>query len=928
MRYRWPRRASRPSGRDALCLLLALQLAVAPAGAAVVHVNAANTSGVEDGSAANPFNTIGEGLAAAVAGDTVQVAAGTYMEAVVIPPGVTLAGAGRDVTTINATGRGTSAVRMTGEGTSPRTVLRGFTVRGGAGSDLLGDPVFGSDSIGGGGVLLAGDGLVEDNRITANQLAGGRPSFLGAGIFVVQGEPTITRNIISGNRAEQTNPGAYGAQTYAIGGGIFVGFSARPLITQNTLSGNTAKGRSGDAYSQGIGAGISVYAGEPLPTRIDANLIVDNTASDFSGGINVGTTTVGSSNSIITNNVIAGNAAARGDATGLQSYGGGAYFYYANVVFTNNTVQGNSADIGGGLMLGYIFPSPSNPSTVNQVVITNNLIIRNAAQGGGGVYVEESPQTFAANDVFGNTPNQYQPLAQDRTGQSGNISAEPLFVNETLRDFHLQAGSPAIDRGVNQGAPPTDFDGVNRPIDGDADGVAVVDMGAFEFSSGADGDGDGIPDSVDNCPATPNASQSDGDGDGIGDVCDNCPAAANPGQEDSDGDGLADACDNCPAVANSTQSDLERDGVGDACDNCLTQFNPLQEDADADGLGDVCDNCPLDPNPAQTNSDLDPLGDACDADDDNDGVDDGADCAPLDPSASGPPPPVPPTLSAAEEPGGTRLRWDPLPQVQVYSLYRGDSSILGPFGYNHSCQVFGTLQPTYLEADAPPQAGLARYYLPAGQNACGDGSLGSASSDPPGERPRFTACPTSSGDFDGDGVLDVSDRCPLVPDPYQQDTDGDGVGTACDNCPLTPNPDQANADGDLWGDACDGDQDNDGIPNELDPNPLVPDGPLVPPEVGPTLRFTGVLGDTLQWSPVASADGYALYRSGYPLSGPYNPAFQCLQGGLMGTSASAGADPAPGNLFAYLVTARSASGESSPGQTSAGALRTLAVACP
>jgi len=38
--------------------------------------------------------------------------------------------------------------------------------------------------------------------------------------------------------------------------------------------------------------------------------------------------------------------------------------------------------------------------------------------------------------------------------------------------------------------------------------------------AGADSDGDGIADSVDNCPDTPNPEQSDCDGDGVGDVCD------------------------------------------------------------------------------------------------------------------------------------------------------------------------------------------------------------------------------------------------------------------------------------------------------------------------------------------------------------------------------------------------------------------------
>jgi thrombospondin type 3 repeat protein len=41
-----------------------------------------------------------------------------------------------------------------------------------------------------------------------------------------------------------------------------------------------------------------------------------------------------------------------------------------------------------------------------------------------------------------------------------------------------------------------------------------------------DDDGDGVGNSRDNCPTTPNANQADADGDGFGDVCDVCPTDA------------------------------------------------------------------------------------------------------------------------------------------------------------------------------------------------------------------------------------------------------------------------------------------------------------------------------------------------------------------------------------------------------------------
>lgn len=73
-----------------------------------------------------------------------------------------------------------------------------------------------------------------------------------------------------------------------------------------------------------------------------------------------------------------------------------------------------------------------------------------------------------------------------------------------------------------------------------------------------DADGDGIPDSSDNCPYIYNPDQADSDGDGVGDACDTAT--------DSDNDGIPDSTDNCPYIYNPDQIDSDGDGVGDACE--------------------------------------------------------------------------------------------------------------------------------------------------------------------------------------------------------------------------------------------------------------------------------------------------------------------------------------------------------------------------
>ena len=86
-----------------------------------------------------------------------------------------------------------------------------------------------------------------------------------------------------------------------------------------------------------------------------------------------------------------------------------------------------------------------------------------------------------------------------------------------------------------------------------------------------DVDGDGRPDSLDNCPAVANPDQADTDGDGLGDKCD----------PDIDNDGLPNAGDNCPSIVNADQRDSDQDGVGDACDHCPD--TPIGTIVDVDG---------------------------------------------------------------------------------------------------------------------------------------------------------------------------------------------------------------------------------------------------------------------------------------------------------------------------------------------------------
>jgi len=73
-----------------------------------------------------------------------------------------------------------------------------------------------------------------------------------------------------------------------------------------------------------------------------------------------------------------------------------------------------------------------------------------------------------------------------------------------------------------------DNDGDNGPVEQEDMSInALIDM-TDSGGGQTDADGDGVPDSTDNCPNTYNPGQEDADGDGIGDACDSSPGTNNP----------------------------------------------------------------------------------------------------------------------------------------------------------------------------------------------------------------------------------------------------------------------------------------------------------------------------------------------------------------------------------------------------------------
>ena len=382
--------------------------------------------------------TIQAAINGAEPGDTILVAPGTYLERIDFQgKAITvISAAGPEQTIIDANGTGSVVTFRSGETRS--SVLAGFTIRGGF------------------------------------------SGYAGGGVYVASASPTIRDNVITGNRA-------------CTGVGVYSYFSS-PLIQRNRITRNAIAGCSG-------GWGIGVYVGGNSAAEIVDNEITENAGEAASGG---GVALFAAGNAVVRGNVIARNATAGPAGCG---WGGGLIavnFSQAKVV--NNLIVGNSACFGGGVHWG---------GTTGANLFVNNTIADNEATTAAGMYVSGfdarnelhnniitaragaalycqngagvSPPTLNSNDVYSAQGAAYGGTCADQTGVSGNVSADPGFLDAAGGDYRVGMSSVVVDRG-NDAAPvlpSTDIDGFERRIDGNTDGVVRVDIGALEYRNRA-----------------------------------------------------------------------------------------------------------------------------------------------------------------------------------------------------------------------------------------------------------------------------------------------------------------------------------------------------------------------------------------------------------------------------------------------------------
>jgi predicted outer membrane repeat protein len=453
--------------------LAALLVLAAPARAGTRYVDA-SASGANNGSSwADAYSGAGgltAALAAAVSGDEIWVADGTYLPSTsglrsasfTFKNGVTVYGgfAGgetslsqRDLATNVAILSGdlagddasnvftdNSLHVLNGAGGNSSTVYDGFTVRGGN-----------------------ADGSANDGR--------------GGGILCVTGDnPTVRNCTFTANRC-------------ALGGGAGYINNSSPTFLSCTFDAN---------FGASFGGALDMV------TNVGATLdrcVFKNNSAVRAGAIEI----YGSSPVKVSNSLFFANT-----CTGPEG-GGAIYVRTSATQIRNCTIIGNTATASA---TGGILASGGTP------IVTNCIVLQNTGTGGVDAAAQVMPMGMQVSHSL-------VPAAFTGTG---NVSTPPTFDSCGPYPYRLAAGSVGIDAGSNAGVAAgfaLDLGGSPRFVDVPSvanTGVgtgALVDMGCYE--SDVDCNANGIPDACDVLSGT----SLDLDANGIPDECE-CPGGAPP----------------------------------------------------------------------------------------------------------------------------------------------------------------------------------------------------------------------------------------------------------------------------------------------------------------------------------------------------------------------------------------------------------------
>jgi hypothetical protein len=404
---------------------------------------ATNGNDANSGTEALPFRNLVKGLSVLKPGDTLLVKAGVYREELYnkIPSGASWqqpvtfkAYPGQQV--ILQPNLGAQRV-ITLSGDRHHIIIDGFIIDGTNVS---------IDAIKLAGVMDNSKASPTYIRIINNEIRNVGVTKNSKGVYDAFGSGILTtgnsnyieyiNNRIHDNGLTDYDHGIYHTSSYSLiegniiynnkGTGIKVGWgqNARDNIVRNNqiYDNNTAQGANGQKKQ---GRGIGVYSG---------------------------------SGTLVYNNVIWG-----AHATGIDvTYGGN------NAKIFNNTVMSTT---GYGIAVG-IGSDPSETAT--NTLVENNVVYQQSTYP--AIYNSRGINTvFRYNLTYGLNPRIEAKNPASTLLQNNLENVDPRFTSLSLKNFTLQASSPAIDKGIVTNGITYDFSRSARP-----QGVSF-DIGAFEF---------------------------------------------------------------------------------------------------------------------------------------------------------------------------------------------------------------------------------------------------------------------------------------------------------------------------------------------------------------------------------------------------------------------------------------------------------------
>ncbi len=334
-----------------LTLIAVLVLAATAESQTTWYVDDDNTSGPWFGSQQFPFQYIQDGIDAAIPGDTVLVADGTYRG----NGNRDLDFLGKTITVQSQNGPALTVVDCEGNASDPH---RGFVFQSGE------EPL----------AVLSGFTIM-NGYITSPGYMALPPFGSGGGIQCVQdSSPTIENCVIRNCTAE-------------ICGGGMIAYFCEPRIVGCVFLDNIAMEEN---IQGGAGGGLSVYFHGD--TEVNDCTFLRNSAENFGGAVAVNMM----SKSVISGCLIQNNNAATGG--GICS-GGFVVNEKCSPVIENCEIKWNVDAVSGG---GIACICPEFQGSGGSPVIRNNIVFGNSANGGGGIYLDGGGFLLESNEITGN----------------------------------------------------------------------------------------------------------------------------------------------------------------------------------------------------------------------------------------------------------------------------------------------------------------------------------------------------------------------------------------------------------------------------------------------------------------------------------------------------------------------------------------------